>query len=125
MCIRDSSTILATGDAEADVEDALLRSGTDLTADILKVGHHGSKTSTTDAFLDAVNPTIALISSGRENRFGHPHAEVTDRLEQRGVLIYRTDNDGSVVLRAPKTYTMRLDASPSLTRRPLAPLLAP
>ena len=68
----------------------------DLFTDILKVGHHGSKTSTSEPFLRAVSPDIAIISSGRKNRYGHPNQEVLDRLKMFDVSLLRTDSDGSI-----------------------------
>jgi competence protein ComEC len=89
------STLLFTGDAEAIAEKQM--SG-NLRADVLKVGYHGSNTSTTQAFLGKVKPTIAVISCGKDNSYGHPHKEVLDRLKLAGAEIYRTDLDGTVVL---------------------------
>ncbi len=67
-----------------------------LSADFLKVPHHGSKTSSTQDFLDAVRPRFAAISVGEGNAFGHPNAEVLDRLRQEGTRVYRTDHDGAI-----------------------------
>jgi competence protein ComEC len=94
-------TALLTGDATALVEERLLRRyGEDLRGEVLKVGHHGSHTSTTDSFLEAVGPTVALVSAGRGNRYGHPHRVVVDRLERSGARLLRTDVHGSIVVRA-------------------------
>ena len=91
---------LFLGDAPAAVENALAMSrGRSLRADVVKVGHHGSRTSTSEALLDAAAPQWALISVGRRNRFGHPAPDVLDRLERRGVRVLRTDLDGSVTIR--------------------------
>jgi competence protein ComEC len=65
-------------------------------ADVLKVGHHGSKNSTTAEFLKAVHPAVAVISVGEENPYGHPNKELLERLEQAGVRVLRTDRDGAV-----------------------------
>ncbi|HXF50646.1 MAG TPA: ComEC/Rec2 family competence protein [Dehalococcoidia bacterium] len=91
-------TMLLTGDIQAETEAALLASGLDLRADVLKVAHHGSRTSTTQPFLDAVRPSVAIISVGAGNRFGHPAPEVVERLEASGARVYRTDEDGRVVI---------------------------
>jgi competence protein ComEC len=91
------TTILLTGDIERDAEESLL--ARTRRADILKVAHHGSRSSTTPAFLDLVSPRIALISCGRHNLFGHPHREVVDRLRDAGVRVYRTDLDGCIDVR--------------------------
>jgi competence protein ComEC len=91
---RDVSFLL-TGDIEANAEKALVESGIDLRATVLKIAHHGSKTSSTAAFLDAVRPPVAVISSGAKNRFGHPAPDVVDRLGEYAD-IYNTADDGAV-----------------------------
>lgn len=88
-------TILLTGDIERESE-ALLAATHDLRADILKVAHHGSHTSTTRPLLDAVQPRLGLISCGRGNLFGHPHAAVLEALAAYGVRTWRTDLGGSI-----------------------------
>lgn len=88
-------SFLFTGDAEKEVEQLLLQQY-DLKADVLKVGHHGSDTSTTEKFLQEVNPEYALISVGEGNSFGHPNEGVINLLEKYGVKIYRTDKNGRV-----------------------------
>jgi competence protein ComEC len=94
------NTFLLTGDLESPMERLLLADGRPLHADVLKVGHHGSKTSTSPDFLDAVSPSIAVISAGFENSFGHPHPTVLARLENRHAVILRTDQDGLVTVRS-------------------------
>jgi competence protein ComEC len=94
-----SRSFLLTGDMERAIEAQLLASGTDLHADVLKVGHHGSRTSSIEPFLDAVSPSIALVSAGFENSFGHPHPDVLARLLARHAAILRTDLDGRVTAR--------------------------
>lgn len=88
--------MLLTGDAEAAVEGALVAGGWDLGAGLLKVGHHGSRTSTTPEFLRAVGPGLAAVSSGRSNPWGHPDREVIDRLTAAGARVFRTDRDGAM-----------------------------
>ncbi len=91
-------TALLTGDAEAlEERELVLREGPRLRADLLKVGHHGSRTSTGDALLDAVRPTWATISCGVRNRFGHPHLPVLERLRAHGVEALRLDRTGGVI----------------------------
>ena len=91
---------LMTGDAEAGEEDWILaRDGAELRADVLKVGHHGSATSSTPEFLDAVQPRLALISVGADNTYGHPSPAVVRSLVARGVQVLRTDHVGTVVVR--------------------------
>lgn len=89
---------LLTGDSEHDTEARLVRTlGPTLRADLLKVGHHGSRTSSTPAFLAAVGPLDAIVSCGIRNRFGHPHGEAMASLEAAGARILRTDRLGSIV----------------------------
>ncbi|HEY8077007.1 MAG TPA: DNA internalization-related competence protein ComEC/Rec2, partial [Labilithrix sp.] len=90
--------ILFAGDAERHEEATLLASRDALRADVLKVGHHGSRTSSTPAFLEAVAPRVAVISCGVRNRFGHPHASTLVALAAAGARVYRTDRDGAVVV---------------------------
>jgi competence protein ComEC len=92
--IYGENSILFTGDAEDQTEQPLLMLGVDLAADILVVGHHGSKNSTGAEFLAAVAPQIAVIQVGLNNRYGHPTPEVLGRL--KGVNIFRNDLDGDV-----------------------------
>src|SRR5215471_8086197 len=91
-------SILLTGDLGAPGEERLLEQHAPVRALALKVGHHGSRYSSTGAFLDAVDPTVAIISVGARNSFGHPTPEVLGRLEAAGARIYRTDRDGAVIL---------------------------
>lgn len=78
---------LFTGDAEEGAEQDILQNGIDISADVYKVAHHGSNTATSQAFLDAVHPTYAVISAGEGNSYGHPHAEVLNRLRAAGVSV--------------------------------------
>jgi len=94
-----SRSFLLTGDMERAIETQLLASAADLHADVLKVGHHGSRTSSIQPFLDAVSPSVALVSAGFENSFGHPHPDVLARLSARHAAILRTDLDGRVTAR--------------------------
>lgn len=88
-------SFLLTGDAEKQSEQEMLASSFNLGADVLKVGHHGSDTSTTPAFLSAVKPTYAVISNGADNAYGCPHAATLQKLS--GIQVFRTDLDGNVV----------------------------
>ncbi|HZK40878.1 MAG TPA: DNA internalization-related competence protein ComEC/Rec2 [Atribacterota bacterium] len=89
---------LFSGDIEESAEKKLLVWQNILQSDILKVGHHGSSTSTTLEFLDKVNPSIAVITVGKNN-FGHPSQKIIERLEDKNIQIYRTDKDGTIVIR--------------------------
>ncbi|MCR8694817.1 DNA internalization-related competence protein ComEC/Rec2 [Rhodococcus pyridinivorans] len=89
--------VLLPGDAEEAALDALVRSGTDVRADVLKVPHHGSRT-TPARFLTAVRPSVALVSAGRDNLFGHPHPEIVSTLTGIGARVLRTDLHGDVAV---------------------------
>lgn len=95
----DSVSFLFTGDAEKKAEMNMIQSGMPLRAEVLKAGHHGSLNSTSAPFLNLVSPDAAVISAGARNRFGHPHDDVIERLEKKGVRIFRTDEDGAVIFR--------------------------
>lgn len=88
---------LICGDAEMQSESDMVSSGTDLDADVYVVDHHGSGTSSTDAFLDAVAPAYALISCGADNEYGHPAMETLQRLQNHGISLFRTDTQGTIV----------------------------
>jgi beta-lactamase superfamily II metal-dependent hydrolase len=90
-------SFLFTGDAGAEAEQSMLNAGLDLKSDVLKVGHHGSRTATTQAFLDSVAPSYAIISAGVNNPYGHPHPETIQKLLAKGVTIYGTFQSGTIV----------------------------
>jgi len=98
--IYGQNKFLLTGDAGLAVEKALLASGADLAADVLKVGHHGSEYSTSQEFLDKVKPRLAVIMVGKDNDFGHPNLRIIKRLERAGARIFRTDGVGTVKLKS-------------------------
>jgi competence protein ComEC len=91
-----SRNFMLSGDIEKKVEGALVSENAPLRADFLKVPHHGSKTSSTEPFLEAVQPKFAVISVGESNSFGHPSPEVIERYNSLGIHAYRTDRDGAV-----------------------------
>lgn len=93
-----SNSFLFTGDACTGAENDILTAGRLVRSDVMDVGHHGSNTSTSEAFLEAVSPAIAVISCGKDNSYGHPHREVMERLQGRGVRILRTDINGTIVI---------------------------
>ena len=88
---------LFTGDAEEASEAEMLTNGIDISADVYKVAHHGSRSASTQEFLIAVHPKYAVISCGEGNSYGHPHAEVLNRLRSMGVEVFRTDEQGSII----------------------------
>jgi competence protein ComEC len=91
-----ASSVLFTGDLTQKGEGMLLDKGILLDSDILKVGHHGSKTSSSEEFIVAVSPDIAVISSGKGNRYLHPHEETLATLAKYGIEIRRTDEEGDI-----------------------------
>lgn len=112
-----SSSFLFMGDAEYENEADILHTEKNLKTDILKLGHHGSASSTSKAFLEAVSPTAAVISAGYKNKYSHPHKEVLDLLESNDIALYRTDEQGDIIFYSdgqtitannnPASYTYR------------------
>ena len=92
------TSFLFTGDAERELEQELLASGYDLESTVLKVGHHGSETSTSYMFLREVMPRYGVISVGADNTYGHPSEAVLSRLRDADVAVYRTDLQGDIVM---------------------------
>ena len=109
-----STSFLLTGDMEADAERDLVNSGANLKADVLQVGHHGSSTSTSYVFLNAVLPEMGVISCGVNNKYGHPHEETLSILRDAGVDVYRTDLQGAIVIGSDgQNYTVRTEKQAS------------
>lgn len=92
------NTFLFTGDAEQLIEKNILKNDVDISADVLKLGHHGSSTSTSDKFLEKVNPKYAVANCEKGNSYGHPHREIVKKLKDRNIKLYRTDENGNIVL---------------------------
>lgn len=90
-------SFLLTGDAEAEGEREAMSRGYNLRSTVLKVGHHGSRTSTSQAFLSRVAPRYAVIPAGKDNGYGHPHSEVTRRLQMRRIKTYQTGTEGTIL----------------------------
>ncbi len=95
--VYGDESFLFTGDAEEEAEMEMISRGANLKSTVLKVGHHGSRTSTGSSFLSRVAPREAVIEVGENNSYGHPTEQVLRRLEMRGIKIYRTDRDGTVL----------------------------
>ena len=99
FCYKNFSCIF-TGDIEKIAEEKIINTYQNqlyiLKADVLKVGHHGSKTSSTQDFLEKIKPRIALIGVGAKNTFGHPNQNVIDRLNSLGAKVFRTDENGEI-----------------------------
>lgn len=98
-----NNSFLFTGDASSISEKEMLSKGYDLKSDVLKVGHHGSRSATTAAFLKAVNPEYAVVSCGKGNDYGHPTETVMNRLKKSSIPVYRTDESGTVVAKSNGT----------------------
>lgn len=115
LIIRNGdNTFLFTGDAEDDAEDDMLENGLDLRADVYQAGHHGSRSSSKDEFLDEVSPVYAVISCAEGNSYGHPHAATLNKFRERGILVFRTDEQGSIVAVSDGT-TITWNCAPSDT----------
>jgi competence protein ComEC len=106
--VYGETSFLFTGDAEREAETDILASGAMLKSTVLKVGHHGSESSTTYPFLRAVDPDYAVISAGKDNKYGHPTEDVLSRLRDAEVKVYRTDMQGDIVCTSDgKTVTFQ------------------
>jgi len=101
-------TALFMGDAEKPVETDLIKSGANIKADILKVGHHGSRNASSLDFLKEVNPSVSVIQCGKDNSYGHPHKETVERLKSIGCETLRTDEEGTIVLSTDGTDIKRV-----------------
>ncbi len=97
LVTHGTNKFLFMGDAEAEAEEDILRGGADVKADVIKVGHHGSRYSSSESFMQAVTPSYAVISCGEDNRYGHPHAKTLNALRAMGVEVFRSDEQGTIV----------------------------
>lgn len=102
LVFGETSFVLC-GDAEKEAEEDMLSGGLALKADVLKVSHHGSSTSSSPEFIQAVSPRYAVISCGKNNDYGHPHKETLDLLEKQGIRVLRTDQLGTIVIESDGT----------------------
>ena len=96
--VHGNNCFLFTGDMERNLEFKILEDNID--CEVLKIGHHGSKTSTSDAFLAAVSPDFAIIQSGADNRYGHPHDVILNKLQSAGISVFRNDQLGVIKIRS-------------------------
>ncbi|MFQ5579213.1 MAG: DNA internalization-related competence protein ComEC/Rec2 [Nitrospiria bacterium] len=101
---REGLSFLLTGDIEGAVEQDLVESGHELKSTFLKVPHHGSHSSSTHPFISAVSPRAAMISVGSRNRYGHPHQKIISRYADQDIQVYRTDEDGALVVEAKRSH---------------------
>jgi len=117
-----SVDFLLTGDAETGAENRMLSSGYSLEAEVLKVAHHGSRYSSSAEFLSAVQPEVAIISVGADNPYGHPHPKTISRLQAVGAKIYRTDEQGTIIVTTDGS-TYSVSASRGLTHTVFLPII--
>lgn len=103
----ENTSFLFTGDAEALSEEEILKKGFNIKADVLKIGHHGSNSSTSTNFFNEVNPKVSIISCGKGNDYGHPHKETLAKLKNNNTILYRTDLDGTVILESDGNKIIR------------------
>ncbi len=96
LSFGDTAFLLA-GDAEKLSEDEMIKTGINLSADVLKLSHHGSANSSSKNFLEAVDPSYSIVSVGKDNKYGHPHAEALQALLDHDIKLYRTDKQGTVI----------------------------
>lgn len=109
-----NTSFMFTGDAPEDEEKSVINSGYEVESDVLKVSHHGSRSSSCYRFLKAVYPKIAVISSGKDNSYGHPTEETLSRLRDEGATVLRTDNNGTIVMMSDGssiTYSVQKEAN--------------
>lgn len=117
--VYDKTSFLFEGDAQTDSEQEMLAKGYNLKADVLKVGHHGSDTSTSPEFLKAVSPKYAVISVGKGNSYGHPKQVTLDKLKNAGVQVFRTDLSGTIIATSDgQTIKFNKSASPVKPQAP-------
>ena len=114
--------MLFTGDAEHIIENQLLNSGID--ADILKVSHHGAASASSSSFIKEVSPEIAVISVGEGNSYGHPHADTLAILNEAGAKIYRTDEQGTIVVTADQNKKITVDKKASTVKENAPPFIS-
>ncbi|MEA4822217.1 MAG: hypothetical protein VB122_08355, partial [Erysipelotrichales bacterium] len=100
---------LFTGDISSIVEKNIIKEYPDLRIDVLKISHHGSKTSTSEEFLKSIKPTLAIISVGKNNYYGHPNFEVLVRLYRNNIKYYRTDLQGTIIVTKMNDYILKIN----------------
>lgn len=118
--VNGDNSFIFTGDSEEKSEGDIVSSGIDLHADVMKAGHHGSKTSNSEALLNAISPKFAVISCGKNNQYGHPDAETLQRFQNHGIQVFRTDEQGTVIATSDGT-NITWSTSPSTSMAAGAP----
>lgn len=107
--VFDKNSFLFTGDISKTTEKKILEKGIDLDSDILKVSHHGSRTSSDENFIKRISPKVAVIQAGKDNSYGHPHKETLETLEKYGIIILRNDINGNIkIISDGKNYISNL-----------------
>jgi len=120
--VYGETSFLFTGDAEMEAEHDIIDAGYDLHSTVLKVGHHGSETSTSYVFLREVMPEYAVISAGKNNPYGHPHDNTMSRLRDAGVVVYRTDMQGDIICASDgKTVSFTTSRNANVQTNPTMP----
>lgn len=117
--IYEESSFLFTGDAEKIVESEILNSEIDV--DVLKVGHHGSNSSSSEAFIKTTTPQLAVISCGQDNMYGHPDYEVLSLLDENNIKVYRTDEAGTIMVTADQKDNITVDKKASTIKENAPP----
>ena len=115
ICIRlvnGCNSFLFVGDAEEKAEKDMMESGITLKSNVYKISHHGSRNGTTEKFLNAIKPSFAVISCGKDNSYGHPHASVLNFLRNKNISTYRTDEQGTIIVKSDGT-SITWNMSPS------------
>ncbi len=112
-----NKSFLFTGDAEEEAEKIMLNSGAALSADVLKLGHHGSSSSSSNAFLDAVSPKYAVISCETGNDYGHPHKETLQKMKDRSIEIFRTDTQQTIIATCDGASVSFITNQPSCNKK--------
>lgn len=112
-----NNSFIMCGDAETEAENDICTNGIDISADVLKLNHHGSNTSSSETFLSKVNPQYAVITCGEGNDYGHPHQETLDKLKSKNISVYRTDEQGTIIATSDGE-NITWNTSPSTTMKP-------
>lgn len=114
--MHGSNSIVMCGDAEGEAEKDICENGLDISADVLKLGHHGSRTSTSELFLQTVKPKYAIISCGKGNDYGHPHKETLEKMAAAGISVFRTDEQGTIILKSDGN-SLQFNVEPSTSMK--------
>ena len=120
--VYGETSFLFMGDAEKEIEEQIINSGEDINIDVLKVGHHGSDSSSSEKFIDITSPGVAVISCGKDNMYGHPDNKVLSLLDENEVKIYRTDEVGTIRVTADREKNITVDKKESSIKENAPPV---